>query len=309
MRAPTAIDQSLARTERRTGRTLRGLVVATRPKQWAKNALVVAAPLAAGTVLHPHVLVPTALAFIAFVAMSAATYLLNDTADRERDAAHPTKRHRPIAAGIVPVWLALVVAGLLGVGALALAGLAINLATLAIIATYAVTTLAYSFKLKHEPILDIGIVAGGFVLRAVAGGVAAHVFISRYFLLVAGFGALFVVASKRYAELTASDGPARSRSVLASYSPGFLNLTRALAATTTVVTYCFWAFERSAGLSDGRLVLGLSIVPFTLGILRYALLVEHGHGEAPEDLLTADRTLLGIGVVWVALVGGAIFLV
>ncbi|ACU54655.1 UbiA prenyltransferase [Acidimicrobium ferrooxidans DSM 10331] len=309
MKATTAIERSHASGERSTGRIVRGLIVAMRPKQWAKNALVVAAPLAAGSILRTHVLVPTALAFVAFVAISAATYLLNDTADRERDAAHPTKRRRPIAAGIVPVWLALLTATILGLGALLLAALAINLATLAVLATYAASTLAYSLKLKHEPILDIAIVAGGFVLRAVAGGIAAHVFISHYFLLVAGFGALFVVASKRYAELTATDGESRTRSVLASYSPGFLNLTRALAATTTVVTYCFWAFERSAGLSDGRLVLGLSIVPFTIGVLRYALLVEHGHGEAPEDLLTADRTLLGIGMLWVALVGGAIFLV
>jgi decaprenyl-phosphate phosphoribosyltransferase len=301
------------RTARRAGvrsgpatRTLVGLVIAMRPKQWAKNLLVLAAPLAAGAILEVHVLVVVALTLLAFVLVSSATYLLNDVLDRQRDAAHPTKRTRPIASGAVGVPLAVAAAVALGTAGLLVAGFLVNAVTLAVVATYVVITLAYSLRLKHEPILDIGVVASGFVLRAVAGGLAAHVFISRYFLLVAGFGALFVVASKRYAELVAQDGSHATRSVLAAYSPGFLNLTRALAATTTVVTYCFWAFERASQLHDAHLLLGLSIVPFTLSVLRYGLLVEHGHGEAPEDLLLADRTLLGIGLVWALLVAGGI---
>ncbi len=308
MKAVRDLSAPSASATRGPLQVLGGLVVATRPKQWLKNLLVAAAPVAAGKILVPHVAWVTLLAGLAFVAISSAVYLINDVADRAHDAQHPVKRFRPIAAGIVPVAVAMTAAVVLGSGGLALAWFATNGATAAIVAGYAVMSLAYSARLKHEPILDIGVVAAGFVLRAVAGGVAAHVFISRYFLLVAGFGALFVVASKRYAELAASAGSAGARSVLGSYSSGFLNLTRTLAATVTVVTYCFWAFERASLLHHSHLILGLSIVPFTLAVLRYALLVEHGDGEAPEDLIVGDRALVGLGIVWLALVGGGIFL-
>jgi decaprenyl-phosphate phosphoribosyltransferase len=284
-----------------------GVLLSCRPKQWTKNALVFAAPMAAGSILLWPVLRATLLTLVAFVLASSSTYLLNDVLDRHRDALHPTKRYRPIAAGIVPVPAALVASLLLGASSILLALTELDLATVAVLTSYVALTLAYSLRLKHEPVLDIGVVAAGFVLRAVAGGLAAHVFISHYFLLVAGFGALFLVASKRYAELNRQSADAQAtRRVLATYSPGFLNLTRTLAATTTVVTYCFWAFERATQLHDGRLLLGLSIAPFTLAVLRYALLVEHGHGEAPEDLLLEDRAMLALGGLWFLLVAGSI---
>jgi decaprenyl-phosphate phosphoribosyltransferase len=219
----------------------------------------------------------------------------------EADRRHPTKQFRPVAAGQLSVGTAK------GVGATLLAAsvvvaLPVNGGRLAlVVGLYIALTIAYSTWLKREPVLDIAAVAAGFVLRAVAGGVAADVPLSNWFLIVAAGGSMFIVAGKRHAEVHDLGADSNvTRAVLADYSASFLTFVRAVAAGVAITAYCLWAFERAAE-STYDLWYELSIVPFVLGIMRYALLVEQGRGGAPEDVLLSDRVLLVIGLFWIAL--------
>ena len=276
----------------------RALLVATRPRQWIKNALVLAVPAAAGKLADADVAADTALALAAFCLASAGTYLLNDVADREADRLHPVKRSRPVAAGELSVGVATAA----GVAALVLAcavALLAEPALVLVVAAYVTLTTAYSHGLKHVAIFDIAAVAAGFFLRAVAGGVAADLYISKWFLILSGGGSLFLVTAKRYAEKRgAPDGS--SRRVLAEYSEDYLRAMLATIAGVVVVAYCIWAFDERGG-AGATWPTAASAVPFVLGIMRYGLLVDQGHGEEPESVLFGDRTLLGLAVACVAL--------
>ena len=269
-----------------------------RPKQWTKNLLVVAAPLAAGQIAEPGVLGSTLVAFVAFCLVSSAVYLLNDCADLEADRLHPRKRNRPIAAGELSVPVARVIAVLLlvvGIGVSFLPGWELGTLLLA----YLATQLLYSWWLKHEPVLDITLVTGGFLMRAVAGGLAADLLISDWFLLVAGFGSLFMVAGKRYSELHTLGSEAGTRRSLVRYTDTYLRFVWSIAAAATITAYCLWAFE-NAGSS--RIPWHtLSIVPFVVGLLRYAVDIDAGEAAEPEDIVWGDRLLQAIGVVWLVL--------
>jgi decaprenyl-phosphate phosphoribosyltransferase len=270
----------------------RALLAAMRPRQWIKNLLVLAVPAAAGVLGEPAVIRDTALALLAFCLASAGTYLLNDVADREADRAHPVKRTRPIAAGEVSPATATVVAVAALVLAIGVAALA-EPELAAVVGTYVALTTAYSRWLKHVPIFDIAAVASGFFLRAVAGGVASDLFISKWFLILAGGGSLFLVTAKRYAELRSGGAIERRRPVLEEYSEDYLRAMLATAAGVVVVAYCIWCFEERGGHAQSALTTA-SAIPFVLGIMRYGLLVDQGHGEEPEELLLRDRTLLAL---------------
>ena len=284
----------------------RDLVRAARPKQWAKNVLVFAAPGAAGVLSHGDVLVDTLLAFVAFCLAASGTYYLNDAADVEADRRHPTKRRRPIAAGEVPLRLAVVAGVILLVAGMGVA-LIVRWELLAVIAVYVGLTGSYTVWLKHVAVIDIAVVASGFIMRAIAGGVATHLPISQWFLIVASFGSLFVVAGKRYGEhREMGDDRADTRSTLGLYTLPYLRYVWMIASGVAITAYCLWAFEQSAGRS-GLPWFELSIIPFVIALLRYALLLETGHGSAPEDVILGDRTLQAVGVVWVALFACAVY--
>ena len=279
---------------------------ALRPKQWAKNVLVVAAPGAAGVLSHGDVVGKVALAFVAFCLISSATYLLNDVRDLESDRLHPTKRHRPIAAGElgIPHALALGVV-LLAVGFAVAA--AVRLEFLVVAVVYIAITASYTFWLKHVPVVDIVAIASGFILRAVAGGVAADVPLSRWFLIVASFGSLFVVSGKRHGEhIDLGDEGAEVRPTLGAYSRNYLQYVWTMTSGVTVAAYCLWAFEMAPDKETVPLY-ELSIVPFVTFILRYAMLLEQGHGGAPEDVVLGDRTLLVLAAVWAAIFGAGVY--
>jgi decaprenyl-phosphate phosphoribosyltransferase len=288
------------------GRVALGLLRAARPKQWFKNVLVLAAPGAAGVLFDPSRVGGVALAFVALCLVASGTYLLNDAADVESDRLHPRKRRRPIAAGVVPVPVA-VVAGLAAVvGGLLIAYAAAWLVLVAV-AVYALLSMSYTVWLKHVAVVDIATIASLFVVRAVVGGVAANVAISRWFFIVASFGSLFVVAGKRYSE-SHDLGEARGevRATLAAYSPDFLRHVWTAASAVTLMAYCLWAFEQSA--HEGVPYVELSIVPFLLFVLRYALIVDAGRAGAPEDVVLGDRALQVIGVAWVVVFGLGVYL-
>ncbi|GAA4720866.1 decaprenyl-phosphate phosphoribosyltransferase [Nocardioides conyzicola] len=267
-----------------------------RPRQWVKNLLVVAAPLAAGDLGELDVVAATALAFVAFCLVSSGTYLVNDCADVEADRQHPTKRARPIAAGTLPVRTALVGAAVLGALGLAVAATT-GWQLVVLVASYAALMIAYSCRLKHEPVIDLLLVAAGFLMRAVAGGLAAGIPISDWFLLVAGFGSLFVVAGKRYSELHTLGSEAGTRRSLVRYTASYLRFVWSIAAAVTITGYSLWAFENST--SGGAFPWHeLSIVPFTAALLRYAVDIDAGTAAEPEDIIWRDRVLQAIGLIW-----------
>jgi decaprenyl-phosphate phosphoribosyltransferase len=281
---------------------LRGVVRTCRPKQWVKNVLVLAAPGAAGVLTHGTPLLRTLAAAAIFCGVASGTYLLNDAVDADADRHHPTKRHRPIAAGVVSTRLALSVGVVLlgaGIGISAL----LSWQLVVVMSSYVAVQFAYSYRLKHEPIFDLACVAAGFVLRALAGGVAARVPISEWFLIVAMFGSLMMVTGKRFAE-HAELGDARGshRATLASYSEAFLRGVLFISCAVTITAYCQWAFEKAVlpHHEDG-IWFQLTIVPFILAILRYAYLVDTGHGGQPEEVVLSDRGLQLVGLIWVAI--------
>ena len=278
-----------------------------RPRQWVKNVLVAAAPLAAGRLFESQVLVDVALAFVAFCLVSATVYLLNDVSDVEEDRLHPRKRLRPIASGELSIPSAVVIAAIVGtlafgIGFYTSIGLGITLAV------YLILQLLYSAFLKHLPVVDLAMVASGFLLRAIAGGVAADIPLSQWFLLVASFGSFFMVAGKRYSEMKALGADAGTRRSLSRYSESYLRFAWMLAAVMVLISYSLWAFENR----DGHPFLGVpwtavSIAPFTLGLLQYALEVDSGNAGEPEEVVLHDRVLQGIGLVWLVVIFIAVF--
>ena len=283
-----------------------GLLRLARPKQWVKNVLVFAAPGAAGVLQHADDLAATVLAFVAFCLAASGTYYLNDAADVEADRHHPTKRFRPVASGVVPVQVARVLGA-----ALVVAGVLVGFATgswhlPAVVAGYVALTTSYTIWLKHIAVVDLAAVAAGFVIRAVAGAAATDVEVSDWFLIVACFGSLFMVAGKRSAELAESVGSSSTRAVLGEYSASFLAQVRTVACGVTTVAYVLWAFERAEGTGEFPWY-ELSILPFVLALLRYALRLDRGAGGAPEDVVLGDRTLQVIGAVWVVTFGIGVY--
>jgi len=286
--------------------TLRGLVRAVRPRQWVKNVLVLAAPAAAGMLGQPSVLVAAAIAFASFSMAASGVYLINDARDVDADREHPVKRLRPIASGVLGVRMAYSVAGLLLVGALGLALLA-TWQLMVVTAVYQAVQLGYSFGLKHQPVLDICIVASGFLLRGIAGGAAAHIPLSQWFLLVATFGSLFMVSGKRYAELQLAERTGASiRRSLESYTSSYLRFVWTMSASAAILTYCLWAFELNTRSNSPWGV--ISIAPFIVAVLRYAVDVDGGAAGEPEEIAMSDRVLQLLAAVWLVTLGLSVYL-
>ncbi|MFI5874192.1 decaprenyl-phosphate phosphoribosyltransferase [Streptomyces sp. NPDC051445] len=293
---------------RHPGTLVGGLVRTTRPKQWIKNVLVVAAPAAAGRLFSLHALSRLALVFALFTACAAAVYLVNDARDAEADRAHPTKRRRPIAAGQVPVPVAYGVAGVLAVLAPAVA---LRLATPAVallLTAYLGMQLAYCVSLKHVLVVDLVVVTTGFLMRAAAGGLALGIPLSRWFLITTGFGALFMVAAKRYSEAVQMAGTAgATRVLLTEYTTGYLRFVWQLAAGVAVLGYCLWALEEGGVPHTSVLPWRqLSVVAFVLAVLRYAVFADRGTAGEPEEVVLGDRALALIGLAWLAMYGLAV---
>lgn len=278
-----------------------------RPKQWVKNVLVLTAPLAAGRVFEIDVLSATLLAMVAFIGVSSAIYLLNDIHDIEADRQHPKKRFRPIPAGELSIPLAWLLGFVTGAGGIAL-GFWVSVPLGITLASYMAIQFLYSYFLKDFPVVDLAVVASGFLLRAVAGGVATGIPLSQWFLLVASFGSLFMVAGKRYSEMRHLGPEAGTRKSLASYTESYLKFVWELAAVAVVMSYSLWAFEQRTGADGQPLWSAISIFPFTLAMLQYAFRIDRGEGGAPEDVVLHDRVLLALGLTWLVTIGLAVFL-
>ncbi|MEZ5309220.1 MAG: decaprenyl-phosphate phosphoribosyltransferase [Microthrixaceae bacterium] len=279
------------------------MIKACRPKQWAKNVLVFVAPAAAGVLDDGYRLRLTVVGFIAFCCVSSATYLLNDVLDVESDRKHPTKRNRPIASGALPVAAAIVMAVVLFVGGILIA-LTNNRTLVLIVVLYAALTTLYSFFFKKMAILDLVILSSGFILRLLGGAYAAEVEVSNWFLLISLFGSMFIASAKRFAEQKElGERAAELRPTLGEYSPEYLGFIKNVSVAALVMSYCLWAVER---VSEAHAPMAspwaqLSIIPFLIAVLRYALLVDQGKGSAPEDVILHDRQMQLMGVIWIAI--------
>ncbi len=285
-----------------------GVIKALRPRQWVKNLLVLVAPLAAlGTDVHydyGFLITHVAMAFVVFCMAASCIYLINDARDVEADRQHPTKRFRPIAAGVVSEPLAYTLAVVLGVASLVIAYFTTpSLAV--VIGVYIAIQLAYCFGLKHQAVLDICIVSSAYLIRAIAGGAATNIQLSQWFLLVMAFGSLFMAAGKRYAELQLAERTgAKIRKSLESYTSSYLRFVWTLSATAVVLCYGLFAFERDGGTASWWAV---SIIPFTVAILRYAVDIDGGIAGEPEDIALRDRVLQLLALALIGTVGAAIY--
>jgi len=272
---------------RRAGALLRAM----RPHHWIKNVVVLAAPLFA-LELNTGSLLRVGWAFAAFSMTASAFYLINDVRDIEEDRNHPVKKHRPIAAGVVSVPVALTTAvGLLLAG---LVGSYVIAPWLALtIGAYAFIQAGYNLGLKEQPILDIMMIAGGFVLRALGGAAAAGVPASGWFILCIGLLAFFLGIEKRKAELKSVGEEGDTRSVLQTYSLSWLRRMESVVTASALMSYALWTLE---GADTPWMLATLPFVAYA--IFRYQYLSENGEGEAPEKLLLRDTGMLTSSILW-----------
>jgi decaprenyl-phosphate phosphoribosyltransferase len=280
---------------------LAGLVIAAvqaaRPRQWPKNLLVFAAPLAGATLGRADGFGYALVAFAAFTAASAAVYLINDVMDAERDRLHPAKRLRPIASGRLPRRAAIGLA-IAGFAVAVLASLAIGEPRLAgVIGAYVTMSLLYSLGLKHVPGAELLVVALGFVLRAVGGAVATHVPPSAWFLTVCSLGALMVAIGKRYTELSVlGDEAAAHRPVMRWYRPWMLRAGERAVMIVMLVAYLLWALsEPDAWMRGWHLA---SLLPLAAALFRFDLLTGLADGRPVEDLIARDPTMICCELTW-----------
>jgi decaprenyl-phosphate phosphoribosyltransferase len=271
-----------------------------RPRQWPKNLLVLAAPLAGASLGRRDGLAYALVAAAAFGFASVAVYFVNDVADAERDRLHPRKRHRPVASGELPKPHAVVI----GVGC-ALAGLAAGLLIaepllIATVAAYLGLSFLYSWRLKQIPVIELLFVASGFLLRVLGGAAATHVPPSGWFLLVCSLGALGVALAKRYSELTSLGAEAVAhRPVMRWYRPAALRLGQIAVGAGMIVAYLAWAAAEYP--EEARFWHLASALPLAAALLRFGYLTGRRTAAPVEDMLTRDVPMLACEVCWLAL--------
>ena len=281
------------------GRWLRAAVLTTRPRQWPKNLLVFAAPLAGASLGRNGGLGYALVAMFAFGCASAAVYFVNDVADVERDRRHPVKRNRPVASGALPAQHAVVLAVLAALCAVG-AGVVIREPLLVTTASaYLCLSFLYSFRLKHVPYVEMLIVASGFLLRVLGGAAATHVYLSIWFLLVCSLGALGVAIAKRYTELTSlGEDAARHRPVMRWYRPGVLRAGQLIVGLGMLATYLMWAVNETTAARPWHL---LSALPLAAALIRFGVLTARQTVSPVEDLIMRDAVMVCFEVAWLAL--------
>lgn len=277
------------------------LFEALRPHQWVKNSFVFAALLFAERLTDRHSVTVACLTALIFCVISSSVYLLNDVMDREEDRLHPVKRLRPIAAGKMSVTVAAAFAAALAAGAL-VGGWEVGRRLFEVVAIYAVMNLVYSTWLKHVLLLDVFVIAAGFVLRVMGGGLAIHVRISSWLIVCTTLLALFMALSKRRHELVLlGENGARHRASLEHYSPYFLDQLIAIVTASTVMSYALYTLSTDARTQFPGKHLALTIPFVIFGIFRYLFLVhQREKGGNPTRTLLTDTVLLSTVLLWAA---------
>ena len=284
------------------------LLRSLRPEQWTKNGVLFAGVIFAIRLGDARALLTVVEAFAVFCALSSALYVANDVLDAESDRRHPWKRNRPIAAGLIPEWVAWLVALVLGLGALLL-GARLGRPFFHTQLTYAALMAGYAVVLKRVPVLDVLTIAIGFVLRAAAGAVVIEVLISPWLFICALLLALLLALAKRRQEAIAFESLGQpARPGWSGYSTALLDQMIAAIAAATVVCYCLYTLAPGTMAKFATTSLVYTI-PFVIyGIFRYVYLVrERGQGERPERILYTDAPLIVAIVLWAAVAVLAIY--
>jgi len=266
---------------------VKALVAACRPRQWIKNGLVFVPLISSASFNSREAVRRTVLAAVAFTLISSAAYLVNDVTDRKFDIAHPLKKHRPVASGVLSSRLAMIAAVVLTVASLMVAA-GLPRAVWAVLGFYAVCNIGYSAGLRTQPVLDVLLVSSGFVLRPVAGAWAIPVRVSAWLLVVSMLMSLSLALLKRRAELTGLELHAVDhRPALAGYSIGFVDQLVAIVTGAGVISYALYTFQSEHGEA---LVITLPL--FLYGVFRYLYLVyERGAGSDPAEIFLHDHAL------------------
>jgi len=271
-----------------------------RPHQWSKNFFIYAALIFSQNIFNLPLLVKTTIAFSAFCLISSALYIFNDLKDLEEDKLHPLKSKRPIASGKIKkstAILVIIVLSLLGFSS----AFTLNKNYFIIILVYFLLQVSYSIKLKHIVILDVFVVAVGFLIRVVAGGLAIEVSLSSWLLICTILLALFLALSKRRHELILlEDDASEHRPILEEYSPYLLDQMIAVVTASTVIGYCLYTISEDTVTKFGTTNL-IFTVPFVLyGIFRYLYLIHQKiEGGSPEALIIKDKPLLIDIFLWI----------
>jgi len=289
---------------------IKNLFLASRPNQWTKNLLVFLAPLFAFS-FETQTLLTSIKAFIAFCLISSSIYLINDSIDKNKDKEHPTKKFRAIASGLVSIKSAFLLS-LVYLSLSLFIGFSINIFFGFILVLYFLVQILYCFKLKQIPIIEFFCIASGFILRSVAGGVAANIFISSWFLLSVGMLSLFLAVEKRKAEIVnLQNSKLNTRKVLKSYSLTLINKFEAVLTSSTIMTYSLWAYGPSIGGSKSPLMI-ITIPLVMLGIFRYQMLSDIKQNrifkksninlETPEKIIFTDKPIQIIVLSWLLII-------
>ncbi len=271
---------------------LKAIIKTMRPKQWTKNVFVFAALIFDRKLGYPDLFLVTLAGFILFSILSSTVYIINDIADVNADRNHPKKKNRPIASGALPIKVAVVVAVLL-IGTTLTLSYVLSPSFFVISLMYFVLFLAYSFFLKHVPLIDVMIIAAGFVLRVAAGVSLIQVErFSPWMYVVTTLLALYIGFGKRRAEIVLLNEDANShRRVLDGYSVQFLDQLITIVSSTTIISYSLYTFSAANLPQNHAMMLTIPIVVY--GIFRYLFLIQiKGEGGAPDELLLSDLPLM-----------------
>lgn len=285
----------------RTAGKVADYVQLLRPAQWVKNVVVFAGPAAAKQLFHADALWHCAIAFACFCLVSSSVYAINDTIDREADARHPTKRCRPIARGAIGARTALAFAAALVTGSILLAGLLLGPGVVLILSIYFFMVLAYSLVLKHQILLDVIIIAVGFVLRAWAGSQAVGVPTSEWLVACMFTLCLFLGFGKRRCEIAmlGSEEDARGhRPTLVRYTPDLLNHLITVTAGITLITFLLYTMDRSRPVEFDKQQMFYTLPIVCYGIFRYAMITELGVHAGPTEIILKDRGMRWSIIAW-----------
>ena len=303
------------------------LLRTVRPRQWLKNLALFAALMFSGLLFETNMLETTVAAALAFCLVSSGVYIMNDLVDVKADRLHPFKKKRPIASGKLPKWIAIVAMVLfLGIGLVWMRYLSYFLYLIGV--TYLLIQVAYTGFLKRIPIMDVLLIASGYLLRVYGGAVVINAHMDVWFLLTVISLSLFLAVGKRKGEQTLLKGTGLAKNIrgtLKRYTEDLLNIYTSMFATATWLTYALFAFNHPRVVPKGRVLTLMSILPKTLmlekmmmvtiplvvyGVMRYLQLIyEKDEGESPERVLLTDSPLLITVGLWVLLTIGILYYV
>jgi 4-hydroxybenzoate polyprenyltransferase len=271
-----------------------------RPKQWVKNTFVLAPLLFSGKALDGVAVLRSLAGFAVFCLVSSAVYAFNDVVDRRADQAHPVKRARPVAAGLISARQALITSAMLALTSMVAAWL-VSPRLMLLIAAYVALNLVYTYRLKHVVIIDVFCIAAFFIFRLLAGTTAIAVKPSVWLLLCGSLLALYLGFAKRRNELLVlGDDHVTHRSVLSQYSAEFLDQVSIVLLSTTVISYVMYTLNSATAMQVGSEELAYSTAFVLYGVFRYQYLAHHRAGGDPTETLLTDRPLLVSVLLWFA---------